>query len=238
MVGRRDRRVLTLPVPVVGGDAVSDGQLGQRLGRPLGQRGRVHGRHPAASPASDRSPRRPPCGRTRHTGEMSTDELTTTQPDADAYRIEHDTMGEVRVPRDALYQAQTQRAIENFPISGTPIEPAVVHALGRDQGRGRAGQRPARRRAVRDRRQDRRRGGRGRRRTARRGVPDRRLPDRIRHVDQHERQRGHRDPRLARRLADPPQRPRQRLAEQQRRLPDRRASRHDRGHRSGRSSPR
>ena len=65
---------------------------------------------------------------------MTTDELTTTQPDADAYRIEHDTMGEVRVPRDALYQAQTQRAIENFPISGTPIEPAVVHALGRIKG--------------------------------------------------------------------------------------------------------
>ncbi len=36
------------------------------------------------------------------------------------YRIEHDTMGEVRVPRDALYQAQTQRAVENFPISGRP----------------------------------------------------------------------------------------------------------------------
>jgi fumarate hydratase class II len=65
---------------------------------------------------------------------MTTDELTTTQPDADAYRIEHDTMGEVRVPRDALYQAQTQRAIENFPISGTPIEPAVLHALGRIKG--------------------------------------------------------------------------------------------------------
>jgi len=65
---------------------------------------------------------------------MTTDELTTTQPDADAYRIEHDTMGEVRVPRDALYQAQTQRAIENFPISGTPIEPAVVRALGRIKG--------------------------------------------------------------------------------------------------------
>ncbi|HEU4998932.1 MAG TPA: lyase family protein, partial [Lapillicoccus sp.] len=43
-------------------------------------------------------------------------------------------MGEVRVPRDALYQAQTQRAIENFPISGTAIEPAVVHALGRIKG--------------------------------------------------------------------------------------------------------
>ncbi|KAA1428038.1 class II fumarate hydratase [Nocardioides antri] len=39
-------------------------------------------------------------------------------------------MGEVRVPRDALWKAQTQRAVENFPISGTPIEPALVHALG------------------------------------------------------------------------------------------------------------
>ncbi len=59
---------------------------------------------------------------------------TTLQGDDPAYRIEHDTMGEVRVPRDALFQAQTQRAIENFPISGTPIEPAVTHALGRIKG--------------------------------------------------------------------------------------------------------
>ena len=34
------------------------------------------------------------------------------------YRIEHDTMGEVRVPADAKWRAQTQRAVENFPISG------------------------------------------------------------------------------------------------------------------------
>lgn len=34
------------------------------------------------------------------------------------YRIEHDTMGEVRVPVAALWRAQTQRAVENFPISG------------------------------------------------------------------------------------------------------------------------
>ena len=50
--------------------------------------------------------------------------------DAPQFRIEHDSMGEVRVPADALWQAQTQRAVENFPISGTPIEPALVHALG------------------------------------------------------------------------------------------------------------
>ena len=40
------------------------------------------------------------------------------------YRIEHDSMGEVQVPEDALWRAQTQRAVENFPISGTPLEPA------------------------------------------------------------------------------------------------------------------
>src|SRR4051812_42534083 len=45
-------------------------------------------------------------------------------------RIERDSMGEVQVPREALWRAQTQRAVENFPISGTPIEPALVHAIG------------------------------------------------------------------------------------------------------------
>ena len=35
-------------------------------------------------------------------------------------RIEHDSMGEVRVPADALWGAQTARAVENFPISGLP----------------------------------------------------------------------------------------------------------------------
>ncbi|WP_269303304.1 class II fumarate hydratase [Aeromicrobium sp. HA] len=45
------------------------------------------------------------------------------------WRIEHDTMGEVKVPADALYRAQTQRAVENFPISGTPIESAQIRAL-------------------------------------------------------------------------------------------------------------
>jgi fumarate hydratase class II len=47
------------------------------------------------------------------------------------YRIEHDTMGEVRVPADALYGAQTQRAVENFPISGTVLESAQIAALAR-----------------------------------------------------------------------------------------------------------
>lgn len=47
------------------------------------------------------------------------------------YRIEHDSMGEVQVPAQALWRAQTQRAVQNFPISGTPVEPALVHALAR-----------------------------------------------------------------------------------------------------------
>lgn len=46
------------------------------------------------------------------------------------YRIEHDTMGEVRVPANALYAAQTQRAVENFPISGRGLSPRHIHALG------------------------------------------------------------------------------------------------------------
>ena len=47
------------------------------------------------------------------------------------YRIEHDTMGEVRVPATALYGAQTQRAVENFPISGKGLESAQIAALAR-----------------------------------------------------------------------------------------------------------
>ena len=47
------------------------------------------------------------------------------------FRIEHDTMGDVRVPASALYGAQTQRAVENFPISGSGLEPAQIVALAR-----------------------------------------------------------------------------------------------------------
>ncbi|MDQ2883020.1 MAG: class II fumarate hydratase [Actinomycetota bacterium] len=45
-------------------------------------------------------------------------------------RIERDTMGEVAVPVDALYGAQTQRAVENFPISGRGLERSQIRALG------------------------------------------------------------------------------------------------------------
>ncbi|QGN35557.1 aspartate ammonia-lyase [Microlunatus sp. Gsoil 973] len=50
------------------------------------------------------------------------------------FRIEHDTMGEVRVPAAALWKAQTQRAVENFPISFRPIDPALIAALARIKG--------------------------------------------------------------------------------------------------------
>ncbi|MEU7896674.1 class II fumarate hydratase [Nonomuraea sp. NPDC049152] len=46
------------------------------------------------------------------------------------FRIEHDSMGEVRVPADARWRAQTQRAVENFPISGRRLEPSHIAALG------------------------------------------------------------------------------------------------------------
>src|SRR5687768_8617356 len=53
-----------------------------------------------------------------------------TESNEQQYRIEHDTMGEVRVPVDALWRAQTQRAVENFPISGRPLERTQIRAMG------------------------------------------------------------------------------------------------------------
>ena len=46
------------------------------------------------------------------------------------YRVERDTMGEVHIPRDAYYGAQTQRAVENFPVSGVRFPRAFIEALG------------------------------------------------------------------------------------------------------------
>ncbi|MBM7771907.1 fumarate hydratase class II [Actinokineospora baliensis] len=46
------------------------------------------------------------------------------------FRTEHDTMGEVQVPAQALWRAQTQRAVDNFPISGRGLERAQIRALG------------------------------------------------------------------------------------------------------------
>ena len=47
-----------------------------------------------------------------------------------SFRTERDPLGEVEVPTDAYYGAQTQRAVENFPISGQPLPARLIHALG------------------------------------------------------------------------------------------------------------
>ena len=44
-------------------------------------------------------------------------------------RIERDSMGELEVPANALYGAQTQRAVNNFPVSGQPMPSAFIHAI-------------------------------------------------------------------------------------------------------------
>jgi len=49
---------------------------------------------------------------------------------SDSFRIEHDSMGELRVPGEALWGAQTQRALQNFPISGQPIPRGLIRSLG------------------------------------------------------------------------------------------------------------
>ena len=118
------------------------------------------------------------------------------------FRIERDSMGDVRVPAKAYYGAQTQRAVENFPISGWQLPPALIHALGlvklaaalanRELGKlTGSGKNPLNEKQV--------DGAPGRlprsgRRALRRPVSDRRLPDRLRHVEQHERQRGDQQP--------------------------------------------
>lgn len=45
-------------------------------------------------------------------------------------RVERDSMGEMRVPEEALYGASTQRAVLNFSISGRPLPPAFIRSLG------------------------------------------------------------------------------------------------------------
>ncbi len=45
------------------------------------------------------------------------------------YRIEKDSMGELEVPADALYAAQTQRAVNNFPVSGLTMPPAFIKTV-------------------------------------------------------------------------------------------------------------
>ena len=65
---------------------------------------------------------------------MTEDSAGALEPEPGGFRVEHDSMGEVRVPASARWGAQTQRAVENFPISGRPVEPALIVALALIKG--------------------------------------------------------------------------------------------------------
>src|SRR5699024_8318959 len=78
---------------------------------------------PSTSPTAPHSPDPP-----HHDPRRPFMTQSTPAAQKDGYRIEHDTMGEGRVPASALYRAQTQRAVQNFPISGQRLEPANIHA--------------------------------------------------------------------------------------------------------------
>ena len=110
------------------------------------------------------------------------------------FRIERDSMGEMQVPADAYYAAQTARALENFPISGCASRAASSPRQGTAGGGGaRSTWRSGCCRSARARPSSGgHRGGRG---ALRRPVRRRRVPDRVRHVDEHELQRGDRQPR-------------------------------------------
>jgi fumarate hydratase class II len=62
---------------------------------------------------------------------MSEDKLIRTDTD---YRIERDSLGEVRVPANAIYGAQTQRAVDNFAISDLRFPRIFIRALGMIKG--------------------------------------------------------------------------------------------------------
>ena len=109
-------------------------------------------------------------------------------------RIEKDTMGELTVPEEALYGAQTARAVENFPISGSGIGREMIRALGLIKKAAAVVNREIGRldpETLRCHCRCGRGGGPG---EPGRSFPGRRLPDRLGHQQQHERQRGDRQP--------------------------------------------
>ncbi|MEU6208979.1 class II fumarate hydratase [Streptomyces sp. NPDC047023] len=67
----------------------------------------------------------------RQTDDRQTDDQQADDRQTGAFRIEHDSMGDVRVPAHAKWRAQTQRAVENFPVSGQRLERAHIEALAR-----------------------------------------------------------------------------------------------------------
>ena len=121
-----------------------------------------------------------------------------------------------------LWGGETRKAVDNFPVSGERVPVHVVRWLGRIKGAAARANAELGLLDERPRQADRRGRRRDRRGQARRPVPDRRLPDRLGHLVEHERQRGDRQPR---RRGRPPQRPREHGAVVQRRLPERRPPR-------------
>src|SRR5690606_23904641 len=72
-----------------------------------------------------------PCHRLQsHQFQRSNHPPAGSQPAMSEFRTEKDSMGDVQVPAQAYYGAQTQRAVENFPISGWPLHPDLIHAIG------------------------------------------------------------------------------------------------------------
>ena len=148
-------------------------------------------------------------------------------------------MGEIEVPADALWRAQTQRAVENFPISGTTLEPAHIVAMARVKRPRRAGQRRARHHRA---------GAGGR---DRRGAPTRSSAGEHHDafpIDVFQTGSGTSSnmnmnevlasPRRPGRRRGPPQRPRQRQPVQQRHLPHLDPRRRGRGHHPRPACPR
>src|SRR5512133_1739164 len=56
--------------------------------------------------------------------------ITMANATGKTFRTEHDSMGELQVPAEALWGAQTQRAVQNFPVSGRPMPRGFIRALG------------------------------------------------------------------------------------------------------------
>ena len=113
-----------------------------------------------------------------------------------SHRIERDTMGEMQVPADALYGASTARAVDNFPVSsragprdGDPRLRPPEGRLRRGESANSASSTRKLAEAIIAASHEVAAG------QARRALPGRHLPDRLRHLDQHERQRGDRQPR-------------------------------------------
>ena len=145
--GKRQRVLVAAPVAVLGAAPPAASASAVVVARRRGRRRHARRRRAARTPSSGAAPMAAP--RAATSSERSGPAATTSihgpgssatatasgEPPViaravpsvamarDGFRIEHDTMGEVRVPAAARWGAQTQRAVENFPISGRPVEP-------------------------------------------------------------------------------------------------------------------